>query len=153
MARLASTSLAFMLWLVPAPAWNGSMRKLSMSSACLAARAASKPAFIGSEPRASASSSMAAAAHEDLVGGLDDRVPQILGQPARGHVRASGRLLDLDDGPDQGGMRTCARDREVVDAARGLDAVVGAVGNLEVAQRVLLDSEPRTGSWGSDAGS
>jgi hypothetical protein len=44
-ARLASTSLVFMLWLTPAPAWKGSTRKLSISSACSA-----RPASVLEEP-------------------------------------------------------------------------------------------------------
>ena len=46
-------------------------------------------------------------------------------------------------------MRQRAGDGEVVDAARGLDSVVGGIGDLQVAQRVLLDTEPGAGSWGS----
>ena len=67
MARLASTSLVFMLWLTPAPAWNGSTRKLSISVAC-----SWRPAdVLRVRPQA-----------EELVGGLDDRVGHLLRQAA-----------------------------------------------------------------------
>ena len=57
MARLASTSLVFMLWLTPAPAWNGSTRKASMSRAWCALRL--RCVGVGRQA-------------QDLVGGLDD---------------------------------------------------------------------------------
>ena len=102
--------------------------------------------------RASSASSVSSAhgfgRAQDLVGRLDDGVAELLGQPAGGHVGARGGLLDLDDGAHQGRVRQRARDREVVDAARGLDAVVGGVGDFEVAERVLLDTEPGAGSRG-----
>ena len=60
MARLASTSLVFMLWLTPAPAWKGSTRKLSISSACR--RALVLATEVAASPRTSSAAWMIASA-------------------------------------------------------------------------------------------
>jgi hypothetical protein len=121
MARLASTSLAFMLWLVPAPAWNGSMRKLSISSRLLGGPGGREGRPSWDRRVASARSSpfrqrgrrrFGVGRAEDLVGCLDDRVAELLGQAAGGHVGARRGLLDLDDGPDEGRVRPGPGDRE-----------------------------------------
>ena len=89
---------------------------------------------------------------ENLVRGLHYGVAELFGQTARGHVGAGRGLLDLDDRAHEGRMRQRARDREIVDAAGRLDAVVGGVGDFEVPERVFLDAEPDPGSRGSGWG-
>ncbi len=124
-ARLASTSLVFMLCETPAPAWKGSTRKLSISVCCRAA------AFVSRRVERQA---------EDLVRGLDDRRGDVRLQPAGLAVGPRGGLLDLHRGPHECDVRPSAADREVVDGALGLDAEVGVRRNLEGAQRILFSS-------------
>ncbi len=134
MARLASTSLVFMLWLTPAPAWNGSTRNASMSSACCA-RPVGRVAI-----RREA---------EDLVRGPHDGIGEMVRQAARGVVGARRGLLDLDRGTHERDVRAAAADGEVPDGARRLDAVVGVGGDLQLAQRIALDARLRLRSIAS----
>ena len=113
-----------MLWLTPAPAWNGSTRKLSISVACELASLGR--AALGGQA-------------QDLVGGADDGAGQLVRQASGGVVGACRGLLDLDRGAHQRRVGPAAADREVADGARGLDAVVGVGRHLELAQRVALD--------------
>ena len=62
-------------------------------------------------------------------------------EPAERGVRFRGRLLHEDGGGDEVGGRAQAADREVLDRARGLDAVVGVGGNLELAERIAFGPE------------
>ena len=125
MARLASTSLVFMLWLTPAPAWKGSTRKASMRRACR--RLASGVSRIGARPRISS------AAWTMASQSASGRRPVCVVGARRG-------LLDLDRGTDERDVRPPAADREVADRALRLDAVVGVRGHLQRAQRVALEA-------------
>ncbi len=76
MARLASTSLVFMLWLTPAPAWKGSTRKASIEAGLERPRL--RRGGIGDEA-------------EDLVGGLHDGLEEVV----RRDGRSGGSLAPL----------------------------------------------------------
>ena len=56
-------------------------------------------------------------------------------------VRFGRRLLDEDGGGDEIGGRAQAADREILDRARRLHAVVRVGGNLELAERIALGAE------------
>ena len=120
-ARLASTSLVFMLCDTPAPAWNGSTRKLSTS----------------------VSWQLAFAQAEHLVGGLDDGVGEVVREPARLPIGPRRGLLDVDGGRDERRIGQASADRKVADRALRLDAVIGVGGNLELAQRISLRPRQR----------
>ena len=109
-ARLAITSFAFMLWDVPAPAWYTSTTNWSRS-----------------RPR------------ENLVGGFDDRARDGGLEAPERSVGFGRRLLDEDGRGDEIGGRAQAADLEVLDGARGLDAVVRAGRNLQLAERIALN--------------
>ena len=99
LARLAITSLTFMLWLVPAPAWNGSTTNWS---ACLP-------------------SSTSWAARDDGAGELGVEQAQVA-------VDLGGGALDHRHAPDEGRVGLHAADGEVQHGALGLRAIAGAAG-------------------------
>ena len=62
-------------------------------------------------------------------------------EPAERGVGFRGGFLDQDGGDDEVGGRAQAADREILDRARRLHAVVRVGGNLELAQRIALNPE------------
>ena len=57
-------------------------------------------------------------------------------EPAERGVRFGGRLLDENRGGDEIRLRAQAADREILDRAHRLHAVVGVGRNLQLAERV-----------------
>ena len=111
LARLASTSLTFMLWEVPAPAWYTS----TMNWSC------QRPS-------------------DDLPRRRHDGVADGRAQPAERHVRLSGGQLHLGRGDDQRRVGPQPADREILHRARRLNAVVGIRWNRPFSQRIPLRS-------------
>ena len=62
-------------------------------------------------------------------------------EAAERRVGLGGGFLDEDGGGDEIGGRAQAADREVLDRARRLDAVVRVGGDLQLAERIALDAE------------
>ena len=110
-ARFASTSFAFMLCDVPAPAWYGSTTKCSR---CCAG--------------------------EHLVRGAHDGVGEPRLEPPRLLVRERRRLLDPDDGGHEHRQRPQPADREVLHGAHRLHAVQRAGGDRQRPERILLEA-------------
>ncbi len=84
---------------------------------------------------------IAQAAAEDLVGGGDDGGGDGRIEPQEIAVRFGRGLLDQHRCGDEIRRRAQAADREVVDCAGGLHAVVGGGGDIQLPQRVALGAE------------
>ena len=80
-------------------------------------------------------------AGENFVGGRADGVRDVRLQAAQRGVRFGGGFFDEDRRDDQIVGRAKTADREVVDRARGLYAVVRIGGNLELAKRIAFGAE------------
>ena len=111
-ARVAITSLAFMLDEVPEPVWKTSIGNWS---SC-------RPAITSS-----AAATMA----------VDD----VRGQYAELGVGHRGRPLDLGQRSDMGGREPASGDREVLHRPLGLGRVQGVLRHPHLAHRVVLDPE------------
>jgi len=79
-------------------------------------------------------------ASDDLVGGLDDRLGDVVVDQAEVAVGLCGGLLDDAEPADESATERDPRDREVPDGALGLGTPVGVRGYLHLAEAVLLDS-------------
>ena len=76
-----------------------------------------------------------------LVGGGDDEARELRFEPSERGVRFGGRLLDENRGGDEIRLRAQAADREILDRAHRLHAVVGVGRNLQLAERVGFGAE------------
>ena len=83
-------------------------------------------------------------AGQDLVGRRDDRVGDVAIEASERGVGFGGGFLDEDGRDDQIVGRAKAADREVLDGARGLHAVVRVGGHVELAERIALASKARS---------
>jgi hypothetical protein len=83
-------------------------------------------------------------AGEDLVRGGADRVRDIALQTTERGIRFRSRFLDQNRGGDEIGRGVQAADGEVLDGARGLDAVVRVSRNLELAKRIAFAPKARS---------
>ena len=112
MARLAMTSLAFMLVEVPEPVW-----KMSSTNSAV-------PLSIG-----------------DLLGGLDDGRGQFRFESAQFLVGQGGVLFDQAQRADEGARETQVADGKILHGPRRLRAVIGAGGDLHRPHGIAFSSE------------
>ena len=81
----------------------------------------------------------------DLGAGFDDRIGSLVVEQTQLAVGHGRRLFDAGQRDDQLGQ--CAdrltRDREVLDGAKGMDAVVGVARHFAFAKQVVLDARVR----------
>src|SRR3974390_1617482 len=74
----------------------------------------------------------------NLLGGLDNGVGGSSVEQAEIAIGFGGGLLHHRDGADERGMRAESADREVLDGAGGLDAVINVGGNFFQAEGVFF---------------
>jgi hypothetical protein len=79
-------------------------------------------------------------AFENFVGGRDDRLSDIGGQPAKARIRCSRGLLHEDRRLDELVRRAKATDREIFGGPLRLNAVVRAGGHVVFTQRIAFDA-------------